>query len=192
MAGSNFNNPVVDGIAAGRKLAPVIMRNVVQRVQLYDGKGVTEEFSDNPLYYEIRIVRPNVGIYSYRDAQGFRQDNRKLNVTHTGASVYHYGWVKPPEQQMDKRKSFDALWHSDDKVKKMNGSGEQFDYSDVESLTKFAGTHPAVMQQLINDKNWIFETDISKKKFNLKGWVTYIIEKAIGYRIGEYKNYNLK
>jgi len=57
MAGSNFNNPVVDGIAAGRKLAPVIMRNVVQRVQLYNGKGVTEEFSDNPLYYEIRIVR---------------------------------------------------------------------------------------------------------------------------------------
>jgi hypothetical protein len=154
----------------------------------YDYIGDTRRWYRN----EIRIVRPNVGIYSYRDAQGFRKEDRKLNVKATGANVYHYGWVKPPDQQQEKRKNFDSLWHSDDKVKKMNGDSNEFDYSDVESLVKFKGTHPSVMQKLIADKNWSFETDISKKKFNLKGWMTYIIEKTTGYRIGEYKNYNLQ
>ena len=45
--------------------------------------------------YEIRIVRNDKNIYSYRDAQGFRKsDEEKLNVKLLDAYVYHYGWVK--------------------------------------------------------------------------------------------------
>ena len=56
-AGTTFANPTVDGIAAGRKLAPMIMTNIVQQIQLRNGRGVTGKYSDDPLYYEIRIVR---------------------------------------------------------------------------------------------------------------------------------------
>jgi hypothetical protein len=44
---------------------------------------------------EIRIIKNNVNIYSYKDAQGFRKgDNEKLNVKPVDAFVHHYGWVK--------------------------------------------------------------------------------------------------
>jgi hypothetical protein len=62
---------------------------------------------------EIRIVRPNSGIRSWKDAQGFRKDQRKLKVRKISASVYHYGWVKPPEKQQAKQQYFHKLWHDD-------------------------------------------------------------------------------
>jgi hypothetical protein len=37
------------------------------------------------------------GIRSYRDAQGFRINDRKLKVKLIDAYIYHYGWVKPPK-----------------------------------------------------------------------------------------------
>ena len=44
---------------------------------------------------EIRIIKNNKNIFSYRDAQGFRKlPNIKLNVKKIPAYIYHYGWVK--------------------------------------------------------------------------------------------------
>jgi len=44
----------------------------------YDFVGVT----DNWYPYEIRIIKNNSSIYSYKDAQGFRKgDNQKLSIT---------------------------------------------------------------------------------------------------------------
>ena len=63
---------------------------------------------------EIRIVRPNIGIRSWGDAQGFRINGKKLHVKLIDASIYHYGWVKPPEIQQLKQKTFNKLWHSDE------------------------------------------------------------------------------
>jgi hypothetical protein len=55
---------------------------------------------------EIRIVRNNKAVHSYRDAQGFRWDNRKINVKLIDAYIYHYGWVKPPEGLKNKLRNF--------------------------------------------------------------------------------------
>mgnify|MGYP000016500721 CR=1 FL=1 len=57
----------------------------------YDFIGTARKWYRN----EIRIIRNNKNISSFRDAQGFRIDNRKLNVKKIAAAVYHYGWVKP-------------------------------------------------------------------------------------------------
>src|SRR5690606_5333838 len=43
---------------------------------------------------EIRVLRNLKGITSYRDAQGFRINDRKIRVKEIDAYVYHYGWVK--------------------------------------------------------------------------------------------------
>ena len=58
---------------------------------------------------EIRVIRNDKRIRSFRDAQGFRIDNKKLNVKHIDAYIYHYGWVRPPETIKAKMRSFTAL-----------------------------------------------------------------------------------
>ena len=146
---------------------------------------------------EIRILRPprfalkpEQKIYSYKDAQGFRKDdNHKLNVKEIDAYIYHYGWVKPPAAQMQKQQTFNKYWHDDEWMKKNIPSAAEFDYSNIDSLARFEGTHPAVMAERIRKKNWRFDFDISRSRYTLKEKISGFIEKLTGYRPGEYKNY---
>lgn len=140
---------------------------------------------------EIRIVRADKNISSYKDAQGFRKNERKLNVKHINAWVYHYGWVKPPFEQQEKQKYFNTLWHDEDWIKKNVKQTNQFDYSTIDSLSLFEGTHPMVMQERINKLNWKFDFDPTKKNFGLKTKLLHWVEKKSGWRIGEYKNYKI-
>ncbi|NOQ50317.1 MAG: hypothetical protein GQ557_01460 [Mycoplasmataceae bacterium] len=57
MSTSNFGTPIIDSFATARKLAPVIMNNVVQELQLKHGVGITEKFSQDVYTDEIRIIR---------------------------------------------------------------------------------------------------------------------------------------
>ncbi len=141
--------------------------------------------------HEIRIVKNDATISSYRDAQGFRKKDEKLNVKKIDAAVYHYGWVKPPEAQQEKQKTFHKLWHDDDWMKKNVSQNNEFDYSQIDSLAHFSGTHPQVMQGRINRMNWKFSFDPAKKKLALKLRVLMFIEKKLGWRLWEYKNYIL-
>jgi len=139
---------------------------------------------------EIRVIKNNKAIRSYRDAQGFRfNDNSKLKVKAVDAFIHHYGWVKHPKDMMAKQQSFHRMWHDDTWVDKHVPKGEQFDYSGIDSLVKFTGSHPKVMQPRLKRISWDLGFDPSHKKYNLKLWVLYAIEKLTGWRIGEYKNY---
>ncbi|MCW3085960.1 MAG: glycosyl transferase [Bacteroidetes bacterium] len=140
---------------------------------------------------EIRVVRNNKAITSYKDAQGFRKNGEKLNVKQIDAVVYHYGWVKPPEAQQAKQQSFNKLWHDDSWMKKNIPDVNEFDYSQIDSLVKFNGTHPQIMQERINRMNWKFSFDPTQKKLTLKLKVLLFIEKKFGWKIGEYKNYKI-
>lgn len=137
---------------------------------------------------EIRVVKNNKNISSYKDAQGFRLNNKKLKVKEIEAYIYHYGWVKPPELQSAKIKNFQSHWHKDEWLDK-NKPSESFDYSTIDSLKLFEGDHPQVMQKRINEKNWSFDFDPTKKSFGVKAKLLYYLEKATGLRPGEYKNY---
>ncbi len=140
---------------------------------------------------EVRVIRKDPAIISFRDAQGFRKNDRPLNVKHCGASIFHYGWVKPPSKQQEKQQYFHRLWHSDEWMKKNIGQQDEFDYSGIDSLARFEGTHPEVMRQRIEQKNWKFDFDPSRKKLTLKARLKTGLEKATGWRIGEYKNYKV-
>ena len=137
---------------------------------------------------EIRIVKKHKNISSFKDAQGFRINGQKLKVKEIDAYIYHYGWVKPPEQQQAKIKNFQKHWYDDDYIKE-NKPNESFDYSTIDSLKKFEGIHPKVMQDRIKRVNWDFSFDPSKKNFGLKNKFLYSLEKMTGLRPGEYKNY---
>ncbi len=137
---------------------------------------------------EIRIIRNNKIIQSYRDAQGFRKQGQKLSVVPVDATVYHYGWVRPP-----------AIMKQKCDVVKRYYSGEiiesnplEFDYEQsFDALKKFEGTHPEVMKNRIKAKNWEMNVDTGKLRMKLKYKILYYFEKYFGIRLFEYRNYKI-
>jgi hypothetical protein len=154
--------------------------------------GSYDYFGYSPRWYnhEIRIIKNNKAFYSYRDAQGFRKgDNKKLNVKPVDAYVYHYGWVKEPSVMMKKLINASSFYQGmkwlDEKVD--DGS---FDYSNVDSLNLFTGSHPEVMKDRIRKKNWAFDYDISYNKLSFRYKAKIFIKKYFGIN-SFYENYTL-
>lgn len=142
---------------------------------------------------EIRIIRHTGDVASYRDAQGFRKKgNEKLRVKLIDAYIYHYGWVKSLDKQRAKVGYFERFWHGDAQIKARLERAGSFDYAkNIDSLALFDGTHPAVMQQRIAKSTAEFEFDITNDYSSPKNRILTVIEKITGWRIGEYRNYNL-
>jgi hypothetical protein len=153
----------------------------------YDYVGDSRRWYRN----EVRIIRNDPAIRSYRDAQGFRKNGKPLNVRPANASVLHYGWVKPPATQQAKLESFHKLWHNEDWIGKNLPMLEEFDYSNIDSLSRFTGTHPEVMLERIARKNWEFNFDPTQKNFSTKTKFLHWVERKTGWRPGEYRNYKL-
>ncbi|MDD2564404.1 MAG: hypothetical protein PHU27_09340 [Salinivirgaceae bacterium] len=139
---------------------------------------------------EIRVIKNNKAIYSYRDAQGFRKDdNQKLVVAPIDAYMFHYGWVKDPRAMQEKQETFHKLWHNDQWINDNVVKATEFDYmANVSQLELYRKTHPRVMQKRIESKNWKFEYDISFNKKTLKERTKDFFRKYFGIDIS-YKNY---
>lgn len=158
--------------------------------------GSYDYVGDSRIWYnnEIRIVRNVKDLHSYKDAQGFRIGDRKLNVKPVNARIHHYGWVKDPKTAgLEKWQNTARLYHGHDpeKIKPILES-QSFDYSGIDSLKRFTGTHPAVMHEHIARKNWEFDFDISKKNFkSFRRKVLHWIEEKTGKRLFDYRNYKL-
>jgi hypothetical protein len=169
--------------------------------------GSYDYIGGSPGWYrqEIRIVKPNSNLYSYKDAQGFRiktqecrrmengvmPTGRKLKVIKINAKVYHYGWVKHPEAQQRKQENFNKLWHSDQWIKKNVIEQGSFDYRNVDFLKKFEGTHPKVMHERINNQNWKLDFDPSINRMNLKKRWKLWMENTFGFIPFEYRNFKI-
>jgi glycosyltransferase involved in cell wall biosynthesis len=153
----------------------------------YDYIGV----SNNWYKKEIRIIKPGRGIFSFRDAQGFRKTpDQKLKVAPANARVFHYGWVKDPQAMQRKQESFHKLWHDDAWLEKNIKVAAAFDYEDhIHELARFEGTHPQWIAERIVERNWTFQTDISRNKKSLKNKIKDLL-KAIGIDT-HYANYTL-
>ena len=155
--------------------------------------GSYDFIADSRQWYrkEVRVIRNDKRIRSYKDAQGFRIEGKKLKVKQVAASMFHYGWVKPPEFIRSKFLYFHTLWHDEKWLEKNRAELESFDYSGIDSLSRFTGTHPETMAKRISEKNWKFDFDPTKKKFSVFSRILYWLEKKTGWVIGEYKNYKL-
>ena len=141
---------------------------------------------------EIRIIRNNKNIFSYKDAQGFRKKaNLKLNVKLIDACIYHYGWVKNPLLMQKKINNWYKFYRDDSWINSHAVMDGEFDYGQVSSLEPFNEDHPAVMRSRIEKKNWKFDHDISMKKYSPKERVKRFVSNILGYRVGEYKNYKI-
>jgi hypothetical protein len=135
--------------------------------------------------HEIRIVKNDKSIYSYRDAQGFRKGaNQKLKVKPINAYIYHYGWVREPKMMYSKQTNFGRFYG--DAEKSFEG---EFDYSNIDALRKFKGSHPAVMQHRIGTINWKFRHELKHNKLSPKERLKNLVERLTGRRPFDYQNY---
>jgi glycosyltransferase involved in cell wall biosynthesis len=133
---------------------------------------------------EVRIVRNNRNIQSVGDAKGFRINGRKLDVADTGATVYHYGWVKSPTQMGEKCRLFYRWWHG----QKHERSFDSFSFKRIYGLKKFSASHPKEIAERTEKQNWVFKrnrtlSDISFGDIRLA--ISAAIEKATGKLIFE-------
>ena len=155
--------------------------------------GTYDYVGDSRTWYrrEVRIIRNDPTISAFRDAQGFRKGSVKLRVKHSGAAIYHYGWVKSPIQMKRKMKNVGRFWKNDEEWEQLLRSEDFFDYSQFDSLTRFTDRHPEVMRERIARQDWQVALDLSKKKFDLKDRLLYWFEKKTGRRLFEFRNYVL-
>jgi len=153
--------------------------------------GTYDYVGDSRKWYnhEVRVIRNDKKISSYKDAQGFRVGEKKISVKEIDAYIYHYGWVKSPEQMMKKKKNVGSLWLDDDTMERFMQQPDFFNFEEYDSLDHFKGTHPMVMKERIAKKNWRVNIDISKKKFSFKDFLLYRFEKITGIRLFDFKNY---
>lgn len=143
---------------------------------------------------EVRIVRKSSGIQSHNDAQGFRvpREGRlhKPKVLPANARIFHYGWVKPPKMMGQKSLLLNRWWHGN----KRDHEFQNFEYARQYGLRPYTGTHPQVMKPLVASQNWNFDPHYGVLEWSAKDWNLFasdVLERVTGYRIGEYKPYQL-
>jgi hypothetical protein len=151
----------------------------------YDYIGINRQWYKN----EIRIIRNDKLIRSYRDAQGFRRNNCKLKVKPVDAHIYHYGYVRSPAIMKNKMKDFSELYHTDEGLRKEILKINNFNYDDADAVKRFTGSHPAVMKKRIGEMGWDVKIDEKRFRMSIKDRLLFFFETTFNYRLFEYKNY---
>lgn len=152
---------------------------------------------------EIRIVRNNIGVKSYKDAQSFRIEDRKLNVIDIPCYIYHYGWVRPPLVMTPKKKEQDSMhWGKDKADKEYLSRPDLFNYGPLGQLPIYKDSHPMVMKEWMKDFHWKEQLNYGReynlnrepmKHERLKYKIITAFEKIFngGNQIGGFRNYHI-
>jgi hypothetical protein len=142
---------------------------------------------------EVRIIRNNKEIRSFRDAQGFRKNGRKLRVVPVDAEVYHYGWVRHPQYMQRKIEAVSQYYNGNITSEVIENLKEQeFNYNqNYDALALFSGTHPKVMLPRIARLNWQADFNLKKRNLNLRYRILFWFEKLTGIRPFEFRNYKI-
>ncbi|HWK02170.1 MAG TPA: hypothetical protein VNS58_00975 [Puia sp.] len=165
---------------------------------------------------EIRIIRNDKDIHSWESAQSFRRipdfdgihyrekkGTFKLKVARVDASIYHYGWVRPPRFMQKKRVVFATIHFGSVHAEATYGKEhEEFDFGNLDQLSVYRDSHPAVMQEMIRQFNWADQLERNRRHTHavrhrherLKYRILTFIEQHLlgGRQIFSFKNYRLK
>ena len=139
---------------------------------------------------EVRAIKNNCGLVSWKDAQGFRYpDGSKMKAILTTARIFHYGWARPQNVMDQKIKSFNKLYRGKD-----HQTENEFSFRRIWGLKSFNGTHPKVVLPWIQENTHDIDILNFPKSYILGDWdlmVSDFVEKLTDWRIGEFKNYRL-
>ncbi len=139
---------------------------------------------------EVRIIRNTIPVWSseslFFNVLVSHKKSRYPRAAHTGATIYHYGWVRSEEQMNLKTSEIHQHW--------VETPVPPVDYSKIDpaTLKLFTGTHPEVVQDWLPKAEGIFRTDphhkltSREKKHRRLLW----LEKTFGLRFNK-KHYRL-
>ncbi len=116
----------------------------------------------NPWFYHraVRIIRNDGQVESCGDAvgfwlktdQGWMQSVHKDRIRPSGATIYHYGWVKQPRVLLDKFRYQVARHHGDhpgaEQARML--AQEAYEFEEYDIMKNFTGAHPAVMRERVS------------------------------------------
>lgn len=151
--------------------------------------------------YEIRVIKNNPHIRSFKDSMGFRkyldpsnqeaEKGEKLKVALMPAPVYHYSWATPPKTMVQKRISFIGKYtETDDYINAISKTEDgSFNYYQYDYLRSFTGTHPAVMQPRVAAQDWHFVYDPKRNNMSPKEKILKWVESLTGKQLFTYRNY---
>ena len=119
--------------------------------------GNKNTYLDSPHWYrqEVRIIKNSIRTIAPDGLFWSVLEGKKLRyprAVHTGATMYHYGWVRNEEQMNLKLQKVTKYWKH--KFKKIN-------YSNIDSsiLREFKGNHPKVIQNWLPEAEGIFKAN---------------------------------
>jgi len=107
--------------------------------------GNKDTYAWSPAWYRTapRILRNNIPAWAPEGLFFIVLEDHKKGryprAAHSGARIYHYGWVRAEEEMNEKSKQVQGFW------------GKEYSpitYADIDHkiLKRFSGTHPAVMR----------------------------------------------
>lgn len=152
------------------------------------GNANTLAYSPGWYRSEVRIIRNTIPAWSsealFFNILDSHKKSRHPRAAHTGATIYHYGWVRNETQMNLKRAAVRKFWD--------DAKPEPADYSKVDAaaLKLFTGRHPKIMEDWLPRAAGIFQTDpghrltAREKKHRRMMW----LEKVFGLRF-EKKHY---
>ncbi len=106
---------------------------------------------------EVRVIRNTIPTWS-SEALFFNviekhKKSRYPRAAHTGATIYHYGWVRNEAQMNLKTAAVQKYWQ--------NQTSTAVDYLQIDAaiLKLFTGTHPQAVQRWLPSANGLFQVD---------------------------------
>ncbi len=160
---------------------------LVNYLHFYGGFG---QVARNRTWYrrEVRGVRLDSDVHSYRDAQGFRvgAEDRRIRAVTSAATMHHYGWARPTWALAAKRSEDRAL----DPERRQALDGRPL-LPWFPGISPFRGEHPGAAREWIaaraspNDLVAASRFEWQHARLHALGWV----ERLTGWRPFEFRNY---
>ena len=121
--------------------------------------GNANTYAWSPGWYrsEVRIIRNTIPAWSsealfFNVVIGHKR-SRYPRAAHTGATIYHYGWVRSEAQMNLKAAAVHKYW--DEKP----AAGVDYSKMDPATLKLFTGTHPKVVKDWLPKAAGLFQAD---------------------------------
>jgi len=153
--------------------------------------GNQNTYAWSPRWYRTapRIIRNNLPCFS-PDALFFivledHKRGRYPRAAHTGATIYHYGWVRSEEQMNMKRLGIEKYFAT---------KAKRCDYAEIDpsTLRLFTGMHPKVVQGWLPPATGLFQANPAHQltRREKKHRLMLKVEGWFGVKLGK-KNYRL-
>ena len=120
--------------------------------------GNSNSFISSPGWYrsEARIIKNSIRSYApdglFWLVLNSNKKGRYPKAKHTGATCYHYGWVRTESQMNLKSKKVQKYW---------GGTPVLIDYSNMDQtiIKEFYGSHPEIIKEWLPKEKGLFKTN---------------------------------